>query len=99
MFLKRVATLLAAKSGQDKSLVMANLRWRLRFELLKTVLVTVRGHRGRYYQKAIPVDEIDLNLAHTTNDEENGDDVDDVEYVDDDDDDDEVDDDDEDVEE
>ena len=59
----------------------------------------MRGHRGRYYQKAIPVDEQDLNLVHTTNDEENGDDVDDVEDVDDDDDDDEVDDEDEDVEE
>ena len=57
---------------------MANLRRRLRFELLKTVLIAVRGHRGRYYQKAIPVDELDLNLVHTANDEDNGDDVDDV---------------------
>ena len=77
MFLKRVATLLAAKTSQDKSLIMANLRRRLRFELLKTVLIAVRGHRGRYYEKAIPVDELDLNLAHTTNDEDRGDDVDD----------------------
>ena len=73
MFLKRVATLLAAKTSQDKSLIMANLRPRLRFELLKTVLIAVRGHRGRYYEKAIPVDELDLNLAHTTNDEDRGD--------------------------
>ena len=93
MFLKRVATLLAAKTGQDKSLVMANFRRRLRFELLKTVLIAVRGHRGRYYRKAIPFDELDLNLVHTTNDEDNGDDVDDV-----DDDNDEDDEDDEDVE-
>ena len=77
MFLKRVATLLAAKTSQDKSLIMANLRRRLRFELLKTVLIAVRGHRGRYYEKAIPVDELDLNLAHTINDEDRGDDVDD----------------------
>ena len=64
---------------------MANLRQRLRVELLKskTVLIAVRGHRGRYYQKAIPVDVLDLNLVHTTNDEDNGDDVDDVEDVDD----------------
>ena len=73
-FLKRVATLLAAKTSQDKSLIMANLRC---LELLKTVLIAVRGHRGRYYEKAIPVDELDLNLAHTTNDENRGDDVDD----------------------
>ena len=80
MFLKRsrVATLLAAKTSQDKSLIMANLRRCLRFELLKTILIAVRGHRGRYYEKAIPVDELDLNLAHTTNDEDRGDDVDGV---------------------
>ena len=57
---------------------MANMKRRLRFEiLLKTVLITVRGHRGWYYEKAIPVDELDLNLTHTTNDEDRGDDVDD----------------------
>ena len=48
----------------------------------------MRGHRERYYQKAIPVDELDLNLVHTNNDEE------DVDH-----DDDEVNDEDEDVEE
>ena len=42
--------------------------------------------------KAIPVDELDLNLVHTTNDEDNGNDVDDV------DDDNDEDDEDEDVE-
>ena len=72
---------------------MTNLRRRLSFELLKTV--AYRGHRGRYYQKAIPVDELDLNLVHTTNDEDNGDDVDDVYGLEDDDDDDKVDDEDE----
>ena len=45
---------------------MVNLRQRLRFELLKTQLVAVRGHCGHYYQKVIPVDELDLNLVHST---------------------------------
>ena len=35
MFLKRLATLLAAKTSQDKSPIMANQRHRLWFELLK----------------------------------------------------------------
>ena len=35
----------------------------------------ILDHRGP--QKAIPVDELDLNLAHTTTDEDRGDDVDD----------------------
>ena len=73
-FLKRVAMLLAATTSQDKSLIVANLRRRLRFELLKVVLIAVRRHGGRYYEKAIPVDELELNLAHTTNDEDRGDD-------------------------
>ena len=89
MFLKRVATPLAAKTGQDKILVMANIRRRLRFKLLKTVLVGARGHRGLSYQKAIPLDELYLNLVRTTNDGDNDDVVDDV---DDDDGDDKVDD-------
>ena len=56
---------------------MANLRRHLGFELLKTVLIAVRENRGRYYDKAIPVDELDLNLTHATNDEDRGNDVDD----------------------
>ena len=39
-----------------------------------------------WWRVTIPVDELDLNLVHTTNDEDNGDDVDNVEDVDDDDD-------------
>ena len=38
-------------------------RRRLRFELLKATLIAVRGHRGRYYQKALPIEEQDLNLV------------------------------------
>ena len=80
MFLKRLATLLCQKTGQQFSHVMANLRRRLRFELLKCVLIAVRGHRGRYYQRALPVDELDVNLIDNDDDEE--DDVDDDEDVD-----------------
>ena len=80
-------------------LYMANLIPRLRFELLKTVLVAVKEHRGRYYQKAIPVGELDLKLVHTTIDDDNGDDVDDVDDVDNDNNDDEVDDEDKHVQE
>ena len=37
----------------------------------------MRGHRGRYYQKAVPVGELDLNLVLTANDEDKGDAIDD----------------------
>jgi len=81
MFLKRLATLLVAKTGQLYSLVIANLRRRLRFELLKTILIAVRGHRGRFYQKALPIDELDLNLVRNTNDDVDENDEDEDEEV------------------
>ena len=68
----------------------------MRFELLKTVLVAVREHRALTLLSESNVDELDLNLAHTTNAMKtmlNGDEVDGV------DDNDVVDDEDDDVEE
>jgi len=42
---------------------MASIRRRLRFELLKATLIAICGHRGRYYQKALPLEEQDINLV------------------------------------
>ena len=41
----------------------------------KVIRIAVRGHRGRYYQRALPVDELDVNLI----DDDEEDDVDDDE--------------------
>ena len=70
------------KSKHETKIVVFSTTWGMgpqvtMFQLFKTVLIAVRRHRWLYYEKAIiPVNELDLNLAHTTNDEDRGDDVD-----------------------
>ena len=44
---KRVAELIPAKRGEIYSDVVNHIRTRIRFSLLKSVLVAVRGDRGR----------------------------------------------------
>ena len=63
MFVKKLAKHMTRTNGQSLSNTMASIRRRLRFELLKATLIAVRGHRGRYYQKALPIEEQDLNLV------------------------------------
>ena len=49
-FLKRVAEKLAAKTRENYSHVINNIRTRISFEILRSVLVAVRGVRGRIRQ-------------------------------------------------
>lgn len=60
---KRVAEKIAEKRKENYSVVMNHVRTRLRFALLKSVLVAIRGYRGRTLQR-LPTDigEIDFNL-------------------------------------
>ena len=55
-FLKRVAEKLAAKTRENYSHVINNIRTRISFEILRSVLVAVRGVRGRIRQ--VKVDSI-----------------------------------------
>ena len=61
-FLKRLATLLSQKNNQTYADTIAFLRRRLRFDLLKTTLIALRGHRGRFYETPSSVEELDINL-------------------------------------
>ena len=66
MFVKKLANHMTRTNGQSFSNTMASIRRQLRFELLKATLIAVnavRGHRGRYYQKALPIEEEYLNLV------------------------------------
>ena len=58
---KRVAELIAAKRGEQYSDVMNHIRTGLRYALLKSVLVAVRGERGRSRREA-PISDLSLNL-------------------------------------
>ena len=54
-------------NGQSLRNFMAFIRRRLCLELLMATLIAVRGHRGRYYQKPLPIEEQDLNLVEEAN--------------------------------
>ena len=62
-FLKRVAEKLAAKTRENYSHVINNIRTRISFEILRSVLVAVRGVRGRIRQvKVDSISSLALNL-------------------------------------
>ena len=61
---KQLANLISAKRGDPFSVVMGHLRCRLRFALLKSTLVAIRGYRGRMSgDRTIPLNEIDFGMA------------------------------------
>ena len=59
---KRIATLIAMKKNEEYADVMNYIRTRLRFCLLKSVLVAVRGVRGKG-RPAAPLSSISFNLV------------------------------------
>ena len=62
-FLKRVAVKLAAKTREKYRDVMNNISTWISFELLRSVLVTVRGVRGKIRQlKVDPISTLAFNL-------------------------------------
>ena len=62
-FLKRVAVKLAAKTREKYSDVMNNIRTRISFEILRSVLVAVRGVRSIIRQmKVDPISTLAFNL-------------------------------------
>jgi hypothetical protein len=58
-FLKKLAQKLSAKLNQSYPNIMGYLRRKLRFELLKTTLMAVRGFRKT---RNVKISELDLNL-------------------------------------
>ena len=61
---KRVAELISAKRGEIYSDVVNHIRTRIRFSLLKSVLVAVRGDRGRRRRQVeVPISDLLLNLV------------------------------------
>ena len=59
---KRVAELIANKRGELYSDVVNHIRTRIRFSLLKSVLIAVRGERGRGRKVNTPIADLSLNL-------------------------------------
>ena len=62
-FFKQVAEKIERKTDQKYCDVIAFIRRRLRFDLLKTCLISLRGYRGKMERKyPEPISELDLNL-------------------------------------
>ena len=59
---KRIATLMAEKKNESYADVINYIRTRLRFSMLKSILMAVRGVRGRS-KKAAPISEISFNMV------------------------------------
>ena len=61
-FFKHLAELIANKSGQQYSDTIAFIRSRLRFDLLKTCVISRRGYRGKKTPQPADIHSLDLNL-------------------------------------
>ena len=61
-FFKHLAEKMSRKTGQRYCDTIAFIRCRLRFDLLKTCVISLRGHRGKGSAKSEEIDSLDLNL-------------------------------------
>ena len=57
-------TLMAEKKNESYADVINYIRTRLRFSMLKSVLVAIRGVRGKY-KKPAPISTLSFNLIDT----------------------------------
>ena len=64
-FINRIANLQARRKGEEYGDVVRVLRTKLRFALLKTTLIALRGHREKASDKdfTLPLSEISYNLV------------------------------------
>ncbi len=62
---KRVAEVIAIKRRESYSHILNYIRTKVRFALLKSVLIAVRGIRGKEKQGIIPVSDIPFGLIPT----------------------------------
>ena len=58
---KRLAEKYALKSGQKYSETISFIRKRLRFDLLKTTIIALRGYRGKQHNTP-DISDLDINL-------------------------------------
>ena len=64
---KRIAQLIALKRNEEYSHVMQYVRTRLRFNLLRSILVAIRGERGRS-SRANPISTIEFGMVPSSKD-------------------------------
>ena len=67
---KRLAEKLSQKRGEDYAAIMCYMRTRIRFSILRSTLIAVRGERGRRQSYTLPVSVTSFNLIPATMDYE-----------------------------
>ena len=67
---KRLAEKLSQKRGEEYAAIMCYMRTRIRFSILRSTLIAVRGERGRRQQSTQPVGATSFNLIPATMDYE-----------------------------
>ena len=61
-FIRRIAVLIATKTNEDYSQVMCNIRTRLSMDIMRSVLVAVRGVRGKAKKAwTAPISNVSFN--------------------------------------
>ena len=60
---KRLSELIAKKRNEDYRHVISYIRTRIRFALLRSVLVALRGERGKRHATAQPISSVSFNLV------------------------------------
>ncbi len=60
---KRLASLIASKRNEEYHYVINHIRLKVRFNLLRSVLVAVRGERGRKNPRAQPIGDTAFNMV------------------------------------
>ena len=66
-FFKRLALKMSYKDNTSYSNIMSFLRRRLRFDLLKTTLISLRGYRGTSHE-ATNIGDLDIDLLKNAED-------------------------------
>ena len=64
---KRIAQLIALKRKDEYSSIIQYIRTRLRFNLLRSILVAIRGERGKSV-RAKPISSIEFGMIPTSKD-------------------------------
>ena len=64
MYHKRLAELISRKRGEAYADVVNHIRTKIRFSLLKSILLAIRGERGRRRKEnEVPMADLSLNLV------------------------------------
>ena len=65
-FINRLGSKISAKKNEQYNQVIRCLRLKLRFALLRSCLIALRGFRGKHYKKDVPISEIAFNILSYT---------------------------------